>query len=98
MVDLESQIKNVQEKLQQLLRQQQLLHKENQRLRREVDRATQLSQEKEDLAMLLQQQMDALKLGGGASSSRSEEDKTTLEKRIDGYLKEIDKCLALLNA
>ncbi len=96
MVDLESQIKNVQEKLHQLLRQQQLLQKENQRLRREVDRATQLSQEKEDLAMLLQEQMDALKLGN--SSSRSEEERTALEKRIDGYLKEIDKCLALLNA
>jgi hypothetical protein len=95
MVDLELQIKNIQEKLQLLLRQQQLLLKENQRLKKEMERVTLLNQEKENISQLLQQQVDVLKLGG---SSRSEEERTALEKRIDSYLKEIDKCLALLNA
>ncbi len=95
MVELELQIKHIQEKLQLLLRQQQLLLKENQKLKKELERATVLGQEKEAVSQSLQQQVDALKLGG---SSRSEEERAVLEKRIDTYLKEIDKCLALLNA
>ena len=95
MVDLAIQIKNIQEKLQQLLRQQQLLLRENQKLKKELEKATALGQEKETTAQSLQQQVDAFKLG---TSSHSAEEKAALEKRIDTYLKEIDKCLALLNA
>lgn len=95
MVDLDLQIKNIQDKLQQLLRQQQLLQKENQKLKKELEKALLNSGEKEHVVQTLQQQVDALKLGAGA---RSEEEKTALQKRIDGYLKEIDKCLTLLNA
>ncbi len=95
MVDLDVQIKSIQEKLQQLLRQQQLLQKENQKLKKELEKATASAREKEAITQSLQQQVDALKLG---TTARSTEEKGALEKRIDVYLKEIDKCLALLNA
>jgi len=94
MVDLDLQIKSIQDKLQQLLRQQAVLHKENQRLKKELEKATGLNEEKQALVQALQQQADVLKLGSG---TMNEAEKNALGKRIDVYLKEIDKCLALLN-
>jgi chromosome segregation ATPase len=94
MDDLSLQIKNIQDKLQQLLKQQVLLQKENQRLKKELEKAGTLTGEKEQALHALQQQVDVLKMGSG---NLSETEKNALGKRIDGYLKEIDKCLALLN-
>lgn len=94
MVDLDSQIKRIQEKLQVLLKQQLLLQKENLRLKKELEKAQTGNSEKQELLQVLQQQVDTLKLGSG---SLDESEKQSLGKRIDGYLKEIDKCLAILN-
>ena len=94
MVDLDLQIKSIQEKLQQLLKQQAVLQRENQRLKKELNKATGLLEEKQSLMQSLQQQMDVVKLGSG---NLNEAEKNALGKRIDVYLKEIDKCLALLN-
>ncbi len=94
MVDLELQIRNIQDKLQQLLKQQSLLQKENQRLKKELDKANHLTTEKDLALQQVQQQVDVLKMGSG---NLSETEKNALGKRIDVYLKEIDKCLALLN-
>ncbi len=95
MVDLDLQIKSLQEKLQQLLKQQAALYRENQKLKKDLERAVAENREKDQWLHEVQQQVDALKLGGG--SGLSEAEKNALGKRIDGYLKEIDKCLALLN-
>ncbi len=94
MVDLDLQIKSIQEKLQQLLKQQGLLQKENQKLKKDLDKALSVTEEKEQTLQAIQQQMDVLKLGSG---SLNEEEKNALSKRIDVYLKEIDKCLSLIN-
>lgn len=94
-MDLDLQIKTIQDKLQQLLRQQSLLQKENQKLKKDLDKALQDNGEKEKLMHTLSQQVDALQLGSGKLLNETE--KNALGKRIDGYLKEIDKCLALLN-
>jgi len=94
MAELDLQIKNIQDKLQQLLRQHQLLQKENGKLKKELEKMQQLGAEKEQGLQTLQQQVDVLKLGPG---NLSETEKNALGKRIDTYLKEIDKCLALLN-
>lgn len=94
MTDPSLQIKNIQDKLQQLLKKQALLQKENQRLKKEIEKTNEISAEKEQALLAMQQQLDVLKMGTG---TLSETDKNALGKRIDGYLKEIDKCLALLN-
>ncbi|MDE3251618.1 MAG: hypothetical protein KGO92_02355 [Bacteroidota bacterium] len=94
MVDLSIQIKSIQDKVQQLLKQQTLLQKENQRLKKEQEKLIVQNEEKQAQILALQQQLDALKLGSG---SLNETEKHALGKRIDVYLKEIDKCLALLN-
>lgn len=94
MVDLDLQIKSIQDKLQQLLRQQAVLQKENQRLKKELEKAGGIDGEKDRQIQSLQQKVDTLKIG---SLHLNEEDKSALGKRIDSYLKEIDKCLAMLN-
>ena len=94
MVDLDLQIKCIQDKLQLLLKQQSVLQKENQRLKKELEKASTDLSEKNSLIQSIQQQMDVAKLGSG---NLNEAEKNALGKRIDIYLKEIDKCLALLN-
>jgi regulator of replication initiation timing len=94
MVDLDLQIKNIQDKLQQLLRQQALLQKENQKLKKDLDKAILDNGEKEQSLQAVRQQVDVIKMGSG---NLNDVEKNALGKRIDGYLKEIDKCLALLN-
>jgi septal ring factor EnvC (AmiA/AmiB activator) len=94
MVDLSVQIRNIQDKLQQLLKQQALVQKENQQLKKELDRLHTQNEEKQAMVLALQNQLDAVKLG---ALSLNETEKAALGKRIDGYLKEIDKCIALLN-
>ncbi|MDB5209781.1 MAG: hypothetical protein JWQ30_608 [Sediminibacterium sp.] len=94
MVDLDLQIKNIQDKLQQLLKQQALLQKENQKLKKDLEKAMLDNGEKEQSLQAIRQQVDVIKMGSG---NLNDAEKTALGKRIDGYLKEIDKCLALLN-
>jgi regulator of replication initiation timing len=95
MVDLDLQIKSIQDKLQQLLKQQAVLQRENQKLTKDLEKAAAENEEKEKSLQAIQQQVDVVKLGSGNLLNDTE--KTVLSKRIDGYLKEIDKCLALLN-
>jgi hypothetical protein len=94
MVDLDLQIKIIHEKLHQLMKQKSMLQKENQKLTKELEKAISINQEREKNLQNVQQQIDVLKLGSG---SLNEDEKNALGKRIDVYLKEIDKCLALLN-
>ena len=94
MVDLDLQIKSIQDKLQQLLKQQSILQKENQRLKKDLEKVGSQNLEKQAIVQSLQEQMDVAKLG---TENLTAEEKKALSKRIDGYLKEIDKCLALLN-
>ncbi len=94
MVDIDLQIKSIQDKLQQLLKQQALLQKENARLKKDLEKANSLAEEKQQSLQSLQQQVDVAKLSSG---NLNDAEKNALSKRIDTYLKEIDKCLALLN-
>lgn len=94
MADLSEQIKRIQDKLQLLLKQQAVLQKENNRLKNDLQEAIFDNMKKTEALHTIQQQVDVLKMG---SSALSETEKHTLNKRIDGYLREIDQCLALLN-
>lgn len=91
---IDIQLKNIQHKLQHLLKAYHSVQKENVQLKKELEKTKLLVDEKSVQLQNLQQKIDVLKVG---ISSWSEEDKTTLGKRIDGYLKEIEKCLSLLN-
>ena len=94
MNQLEQQLKRMNEKLQQLLKQYQLLQKENEKLKQEIQQMgihhSTLSTQSEKL----QQQMEILKVSKG---EMNETEKKAFEKRLNQYIKEIDRCIALLN-
>jgi chromosome segregation ATPase len=89
----EEQLKRIQDKLQQLLKQQASVRKENEKLKEELG----MAREKLSLQQLyldeLRQQVSILKLNAGGMNDR---DKKEIEKKINSYLKEIDRCIALL--
>ncbi len=94
MADLEAQLKTVHDKLLQLLRQYQVLQKENHQLKTDLQQAKMLAKGKDDKLTRLQEQLDITQLSTGNLNAA---EKKALEKRIDLYLKEIEKCLSLLN-
>lgn len=89
----EQHLKRIQEKLQQLLKHYAVLQKENSRLTEELRSAQQKSSGQQKNVDELRQQVSILKVSTG---DLSEADKKEFEKRINGYLKEIDKCIAML--
>lgn len=91
---LENKIKDIQEKLQLLLKQHAALKKENQQLKDALAEARQQVTEASKLAESLQHQLDARKYN---QALMDPEEKKAFEKKINGYIKEIDKCIALLS-
>lgn len=91
---LEIQLKRIQEKLQQALKQHASLQKENQRLKEELAKTTKHSLIYQQTIDDLKQQVEVLKITSG---NWEEKDKKEFEKRINSYIKEIDRCIALLS-
>jgi chromosome segregation ATPase len=91
----EEQLKRIQDKLQQLLKQYAAVQKENQKLKEELEKAGRHVSQHEGSIDGLKQQVSILKLNAG---EMSETDKKEFEKRINGYLKEIDRCIAMIGA
>ena len=93
MNNTEQHLKRIQEKLQQLLKQHAAVIKENTRLKEELNSAREKITGQQKSADELRQQVSILKVSAG---EMTEADKKEFEKRINGYLKEIDRCIALL--
>jgi chromosome segregation ATPase len=89
----EQQLKRIQEKLQALLKHHAALQKENGKLKEELNGLRNAHQEQQQNLDSLKQQVSILKAGGGGMSP---DDKKEFERRINSYLKEIDRCIALL--
>ena len=86
-------LKRIQEKLQQLLKYHASLQKENSKLKEELTHLKEKSVVQQKSAEDLKQQVSILKVSAG---DMTEVDKKEFEKRINGYLKEIDRCITLL--
>lgn len=94
MSDLEKQLKRIQDKLQQVLKDYSAMQKENLRLKEELDKNRTQSFAHQQNIEDLKQQVDVLKITSG---DWNEGDKKEFEKRINSYIKEIDRCIALLS-
>ena len=94
MSQLEQQLKRMNEKLQQLLKQYHSLQKENERLKHECQQMTSRFNAVSDESDKWHQQTEILKL---SKEQMNEAEKKTFEKRLSQYVKEIDRCIALLN-
>ena len=94
MEETELQIKRVVDKLQSLVKQRDSLLKENMRLKDELRQLQQNHTEHSDQLQNLQQQVEILKARKGEMSV---EEKAILEKKLGQYIREIDRCIALLS-
>jgi len=94
MAGLEENIKRVNNKLQQLLKQYQLLQKENERKASELKELKESKENQSKQITELQQQVMILKSAAGEMKPA---DKKEFEKHINQYIKEIDKCIGLLS-
>jgi hypothetical protein len=94
MSEVDVHIKRIQEKLQLLIRRHQELQKENSQLKKELERSAKQSANHQQTIETLKQQVEVLKISSG---NWDEHDKKEFEKRINHYIKEIDKCIALFS-
>lgn len=91
--EAELRVRRIQEKLQQLLRQRDLLQKENGKFREEL---RQLQQDHAAQTMKLEQLQQQVEILKATKAAMSEGEKRALEKRLGQYIREIDRCIAML--
>lgn len=92
---MQEQIQRIENKVQQLLKEYSNGQKEIQRLQKENELLTKQLRSQTEQADQLNQLVDAQSLSGSTMEDKPKKD---LEKRINTYLKDIDKCLALLHS
>ena len=91
---VDENIKRINGKLQQLLKQMQALQKENALLQGQVkDLETRHMDDEQRLAQL-SQQVAILK---SAAGQLTEEERKSFEKNINQYIRELDKCIGMLS-
>jgi cell shape-determining protein MreC len=90
----DQQLKRINEKLQHFLKQYQLLQKENEKLKQEIGEKTIHQKVLSVQSDKLQQQIEILKVSKGEMNSV---ERKAFEKRLNQYIKEIDRCISLLN-
>ena len=90
---LDEPIKRISDKLQHLLNQFLLLKKENEKMRQELKELKLSDAEKNNRIESLVQQVEILR---AAKTQMTEEEKRAFEKRINQYLKEIERCISLI--
>jgi hypothetical protein len=90
---IELRVRRIQEKLQLLLRQRDLLLKENGKLKEELRLLQREQGDQIQKLDQLQQHVGILKV---SQTAMSEEEKKALEKRLGQYIREIDRCITLL--
>ena len=90
---LQQHLQRINEKLQLLLKQYRAVQKENEKLKSAL--ADSKKEQADNLRQIeaLEQKVAVLKT---ATNNLDEDDKKELEKRINTYLKEIDRCIAVL--
>lgn len=92
--NIDTQLKSIQTKLQHLLKQYRVAIKENEQLKKQIAEKNNLSIQQQQQIQQIQQQLDALKIAGPIANTNDTE---SLQKKLDAYIKEIDKCLFMLS-
>lgn len=94
MSTIDEHINRLNDKLQLLLKKYQVIEKENEKLKLELHQKTLSEKVMQEKTVLLQQQMEIAKVSSGKPDDATRHE---LEKRINGYIREIDQCVAMLS-
>ena len=90
----ELQLKRIQEKAQLLVKQYQQLQTENEQLKKEVRLFAEKQETYKTKMETLEEKVAVLKT---ATGQLNDTDKKEVEKRLNHYLKEIDRCITMLS-
>jgi len=90
---MEQELIRITEKLQQLVKQQQQLKKENEKLKADQTAFVQKIKDQLEINLSLEQQLEAARISSGIADGAS---KKELERKLNQYIREIDRCIALL--
>ena len=93
MTTLDQHIQSLQQKMQLLVKKHQQLEKENAKLKDELVRLKETQSEKKQEVEVLEMQNAMLK---ASQQHLDDKEKKELEKKLSLYIKEIDRCIALL--
>ncbi len=93
MSTLDQHIQSLQQKMQLLVKKYQQLAKENIRLKEELKQLKETQFEKKKEVEVLEMQNAILK---ASQQQLDEKEKKELEKKLSLYIKEIDRCIAML--
>lgn len=92
--ELQPQLARLATKMQQILKQRELLQKENDKLKKQLQISEVALQSQRDLNNSLSQKITALHSTGG---NVDEESRKEFERKINQYIKDIDKVITQLN-
>ena len=90
----EQSLKRINDKLQQVAQRYQLLHKENQQLNRDIKVLKEKEVAREKKISDLELKIAAFKT---ATGRLDDSEKKEIDKRLNHYIREIDRCIALLS-
>jgi GTPase involved in cell partitioning and DNA repair len=90
---LDEQLVRINEKLQLILNQFLLLKKENAKIKQELKELKQINSEKSTTIENLIQKVEILQ---ASKSNMTDDERRDFEKRINRYLKEVEKCISLI--
>jgi chromosome segregation ATPase len=93
-MSVDQQFTSLNEKLQLLLKQYNRLQKENEKLKEELALAKSKELQTEQRIEEIQQQVSIMKISSGEMNDK---DKKEFEKKINQYIREIDKCISFLS-
>ncbi len=91
---LDNQIKTINDKLQQLVKKSNSLQKENEVLYRELSVLKEKEKDYKSTIDAISQKVNILQAAAG---KMTEADQKELEKRINQYVKDIDKCIDMIS-
>jgi peptidoglycan hydrolase CwlO-like protein len=88
------QIERIRLKIQAILKKQQTLEKENEKLKTDIERRLHLEKELKEKVGQLEEQTSLLKASSGQMDDAS---RKAFEKQLNHYIREIDRCIAMLS-
>ncbi len=94
MKTVEKQINDINKKLQQFIKRHEALQKENSMLSLEINEYREKDKAGIEKVNLLEMQASILKASAG---KMNEKENSEFEKRINQYIKDLEKCMTMLN-
>lgn len=95
MAAISENIKRINDKLQQLLKNHQQLQKDNERQTKRIKELQENLEKDRNHLLILEEKVSILK---AATGKMNDKDKKAFEKNINQYIKEIDKCIGVLSS